>query len=148
MKKTALVLVALLWSVGWADTIRVEGSSVSRKVSIKGKDVVKVEAVDTTLVIEGKGDILEIDGSDNRVTVQGALNGIVITGSSNTLKVIGPLRDLDVRGCDNKILLDGDCRIIHYGGSGNQTRWMQRAGLKQPKVERTGWDNHFQVTNP
>jgi len=148
MKKRIFLLAAALWAVAWADTILLEGSSLTRTVQIKGKDVVKVEAVDNTLTLVGNGDIVHLDGSDNRVTVQGSLNGIVITGSSNHLKVVGTVHQLDVRGCDNQITLDGDCRLIQYGGTNNQTTWIQRPGLKQPKVERTGWDNQFKVSQP
>ena len=146
--RKSIFWAAIILTSAWSDTILVEGSSVTRTVTIKGKDVVKIEAVDNTLTILGQGDILTLDGSDNRVTVKAALNGIVITGSSNTLQVVGPLHQLDVRGCDNKITLDGPCDLIQYGGSNNHTRWLKRPGLSQPKVERTGWDNEFQVSNP
>ena len=142
------LLVSLLATAAWADTILLEGSSLTRTVQIRGKDVVKVEAVDNTLTLVGHGDILHLDGSDNRVVIQGSLNGIVITGSGNTLKVVGPLAQLDVRGCDNRITLDGECRLIQYGGSDNKTTWIQRPGRTLPKIERTGWENQFQVSRP
>jgi hypothetical protein len=148
MKNRILLLAIALFATAWADTILLEGSSLTRTVPIKAKDVVKVEAVDNTLTLVGNGDILHLDGSDNRVTVQGSLNGIVLTGSSNRLNVVGTLHQLDVRGCDNQITLDGDCRLIQYGGSDNQTTWIQRPGRKQPKIERTGWENQFKVSQP
>ena len=148
MKFKVLLLVALLGTASWGDTILLEGSSLTRTVHIKAKDVVKVEAVDNTLTVVGHGDILHLDGSDNRVLVQGSLNGIVITGSGNTLKVVGPLPQLDVRGCDNRITLDGDCHLIQYGGSDNETTWIQRPRLAQPKIERSGWNNQFRVSRP
>lgn len=137
-----------LGTLAWADTILLEGSSLTRTVRLKSQDVVKVEAVDNTLTLEGSGDIVHLDGSDNRVVIRGSLNGVVITGSGNSLKVEGSLRQLDVRGCDNRISLDGSCQLIQYGGSDNQTVWIQRPGLHQPRVERVGWNNLFQISRP
>ena len=145
MKSRALACLMMLSLAVAADTLLLEGTSLTRTVQIKGKDVVKVEAVDNTLTIVGSGDLLHLDGSDNRVELQGSLNGIVITGSGNQLTVRGNLTQLDVRGCDNKILLEGGCQLIQYGGSDNLTRWKQSAGRKPPKVERIGWNNQFQV---
>jgi len=149
MKRYSWILAGFLGlTVAWADTIVLEGSSLTRTVAIKNKDVVKVEAVDNTLTLVGSGDIVHIDGSDNRVVVQGSLNGLVVTGTSNTLTVQGSLAQLDVRGCDNRITLKGDCKLIQYGGSDNKTVWIQRPGSKQPRIERTGWNNEFQVSQP
>lgn len=149
MTKKIWILAACLGAtMAWADTIVLEGSSLTRTVSIKNRDVVKVEAVDNSLTLVGNGDIVHIDGSDNRVVVQGSLNGLVITGSSNTLTVSGSLNQLDVRGCDNRITLQGDCKLIQYGGSDNKTVWIQHPGSKQPQVERTGWNNEFKVSRP
>ena len=146
MKRTLILVACLGATMAWADTIVLEGSSLTRTVQIKNRDVVKVEAVDNTLTLIGSGDIVHIDGSDNRVVVQGSLNGLVITGSSNTLTVSGSLTQLDVRGCDNRITLQGDCKLIQYGGSDNKTVWVYRPGGKQPMIERTGWNNEFQIS--
>lgn len=133
---------------GAADTVLLEGTGLTRTLKLKSQDVVKLEAVDNTLTLQGSGDLLHLDGSDNRVELQGSLNGIVITGSGNQLTVKGDLKQLDVRGCDNRILLEGGCQLIQYGGSDNVTRWRQSPGRKPPKVERIGWNNLFEVLKP
>ena len=148
MRNAILFTAALLCCGAWADTIQVEGSSITKTVQLRPRDVVKVEAVDIDLTLQGQGDILHLDGSDNRVKLHGSLNGIVITGSNNDVKVVGPLQQLDVRGCDNRITLDGNCQLIQYGGSDNRTTWIRKPGRQQPKVERTGFNNEFVVSKP
>lgn len=141
------VLLAL-GAAAWSETFLVEGTGVTRRIQLKSKDSVKIEAVDTQVTLDGAGDVVHLDGSDNKLTLQGSLNGLVITGSGNQVTVIGHLHQLDVRGCDNQISLDGPCDLIQYGGSDNRTRWIQRPGTKAPKIERTGWDNQFQMIQP
>ncbi len=150
-KKTTLLaamLVATVWTSGSAETILVQGEGLSRTIRINGKDVVKLMGAESTLTIEGNGDILNLLGSDNRVVVSGSLNGIVVTGSDNTLMVTGVLNQLDVRSSGNQITLDGSCDLIQYGGSDNDTTWIQRPETKQPKVERLGTENLFKVSKP
>jgi len=142
----ALVLLCSLW--GFADTVLLEGTGLTRTVTLKAKDVVKIEAVENALTLIGSGDLLHVDGSDNTIEVRGGLNGIVITGSGNQVTVRGRLGQLDVRGCDNQLLLEGECQLIQYGGSDNVTRWKQKPGSKPPKVERMGWNNQFVVITP
>ena len=148
MNKPLWALALLLCGAAWCDTIQIEGTGVTRRIRLTSQDVVKIEAVETTVTLEGSGDIVNLDGSDNKLTAQGSLNGLVITGSSNQVIIRGRLHQLDVRGCDNQITLDGPCDLIQYGGSGNRTRWIQRSGSKPPKVERSGWDNLFEVNPP
>lgn len=142
----SLAFLLLLGLSAAADTHLLEGTGLTHTVHLKAKDVVKVEAVDNTLTLVGSGDLLHLDGSDNRIEVQGGLNGIVITGSGNQLVVKGNLHQLDIRGCDNQVRLEGSCRLIQYGGSDNVTRWKQQPGAKPPRVERTGWNNLFEIT--
>lgn len=148
VNRRALALVVLCSLVGFAETVLLEGTGLTRTVPVKSKDVVKIEAVENQLTLVGSGDLLHVDGSDNRIEVQGGLNGIVVTGSGNQITVRGKLGQLDVRGCDNQVVLEGDCKLIQYGGSDNVTRWKQKPGSKPPKVERMGWNNLFQVITP